>query len=238
MKILDFGCGEGHLVQAFNSLGYDAYGADVIDCPALDEEHFRKISFAPYRLPFEDNTFDYVYSTSVFEHVLNTEEALKEIYRVLKPGGVTVHSLPSRYRIIEPHIKVPFGGLIQSSGWLKLWAALGIRNEFQSGLPWREVYQRNTGFCKEGIHYLKYKELKEIIISVFGNVKIMNKEYAWVIKRDDSNFYVDNDFDFVWGIHNAHFYSQEEYDLCKENAELLSKKHCKPVKVEIKVVKE
>ena len=66
----------------------------------------------------------------------------------------------------------------------------------------------------------------------------MNKEYAWVIQRDDSNFYADNDFVFVRGIHNAYFYSEDEYELCKENAELLSKKHCKPVKVEIRVVEE
>lgn len=177
MKILDFGCGNGQLVQAFQAMGYDAYGADVIDIPSQDAEHFRKISFNPYRLPFEDNTFDYVYSTSVFEHVLNTEESMKEIYRVLKPGGITEHSLPSRYRIIEPHIKVPFGGLIHANGWLKLWAALGIRNEFQKNLSWREVYQRNAGFCKEGLHYLKYKDLKKIILSVFGNINIMDKEY-------------------------------------------------------------
>ena len=31
MKILDFGCGEGHLVKAFQELGYDAYGIDIID---------------------------------------------------------------------------------------------------------------------------------------------------------------------------------------------------------------
>ena len=97
MKILDFGCGEGNLVKAFRELGYDAYGIDVIDCPNLDEIHYAKIGFNPYVIPFEDDFFDYVYSTSVFEHVMNTDESLKEIYRVLKHGGISTHSLPSRY---------------------------------------------------------------------------------------------------------------------------------------------
>lgn len=177
MKILDFGCGEGHLVKAFRNLGYDAYGIDVIDCEILDDEHFHKIGFDPYVIPFDDAFFDVVISTSVFEHVLNTEESLREIHRVLKVGGVTIHSLPSRYRIIEPHIKVPFAGLIQGKGWLKLWALLGVRNEFQEGLPWQEVADRNIGYCHDGINYMSYHKFKGIIKSVFGNVRILTKEY-------------------------------------------------------------
>ena len=52
MKILDFGCGAGTLVQAFQNLGYDAYGCDFIDCPSLDSDHYRKIDLSNYRLPF------------------------------------------------------------------------------------------------------------------------------------------------------------------------------------------
>ena len=176
MKILDFGCGEGHLVKAFQELGYDAYGIDIIDCTLLDSEHYFKLGFDPYVIPFEDGFFDYVYSTSVFEHVFNTEESLREIYRVLKPGGVSTHSLPSRYRIIEPHIKVPFGGLIEGKGWLGLWALLGVRNEFQKGLPWKEVCRRNEGYCRDGINYMSYHKLKGHIDKFFCNTRILKKE--------------------------------------------------------------
>ncbi len=176
MKILDFGCGEGRLVKAFQELGYDAYGIDVIDCPLLDDEHYFKIGFDPYVLPFEDDYFDCVYSTSVFEHVFNTDESFKEIYRVLKHGGASIHSLPSRYRVIEPHIKVPFAGIIHSKGWLKFWAKLGIRNEFQTGLSWNEVLERNDGYCRECVNYMSYKKLSKIIKSIFGNVRVLKKE--------------------------------------------------------------
>lgn len=177
MRILDFGCGEGNLVKAFTELGYDTYGADVLDSSSLDDDHYKKIDFNPYVLPFEDNSFDLVYSTSVFEHVLNPEESLKEIYRVLKPGGVTIHSLPSRYRLREAHMFIPLGALIQSSWWVKLWAMLGVRNEFQKGLPWKEVYDRNMGYYKDGLNYHSYNEFQKIIKSVFGNVKACKKEY-------------------------------------------------------------
>lgn len=110
MRVLDFGCGEGNLIKAYLELGYDIYGADIMDNISLDAGRYKKIEFDPYRIPYDDNSFDLVYSTSVFEHVQNTEESFKEIYRVLKPGGVSIHSLPSRYRLLEPHLYIPLGG--------------------------------------------------------------------------------------------------------------------------------
>ena len=175
MKILDFGCGDGELVQGLLDLGYDAQGVDILDTSALDSSHYKKIDMDTYRIPYEDNYFDYVFSTSVFEHVQNTEEALKEIYRVLKPGGITTHSMPSRDRLIEPHIRVPLGGIWQSNAWLWIWAFLGVRNEFQTGLEFKDVYERNKGYTRDCLNYMSYKKLKKIIVSVFGNANL----YKW-----------------------------------------------------------
>ncbi len=175
MKILDFGCGDGDLVQGLLDLGFDAQGVDIQDSSALDSDHYKKIDTDTYRIPYDDNYFDYVFSTSVFEHVQNTEEALKEIFRVLKPGGITTHSMPSRFRVIEPHINVPFGGIFHSDAWLWIWAFLGVRNEFQVGLPYKEVFERNKGYCRDCLNYMSYKELKKNIVTVFENVNI----YKW-----------------------------------------------------------
>lgn len=41
-------------------------------------------------LPFADGTFDIVYSNGVLHHTLDTEAAIAEVYRVLKPGGLAV----------------------------------------------------------------------------------------------------------------------------------------------------
>lgn len=45
-------------------------------------------------IPFEDNTFDFVITEDVFEHVVNYEKAFKEIKRVLKPKGRHVFTIP------------------------------------------------------------------------------------------------------------------------------------------------
>jgi len=47
-------------------------------------------------LPFDDNSFDMVYSSHVLEHIPNPERALREIYRVLKPGGINFCVVPTR----------------------------------------------------------------------------------------------------------------------------------------------
>lgn len=46
-------------------------------------------------IPFDDETFDVVFSSHVLEHVPHIDELLSEIFRVLKPGGVSLHVLPS-----------------------------------------------------------------------------------------------------------------------------------------------
>jgi arylsulfatase len=46
------------------------------------------------RLTFPDNSFDLVITQDVFEHIMNPERAFKEIYRVLKPGGCHIFTIP------------------------------------------------------------------------------------------------------------------------------------------------
>ncbi len=55
---------------------------------------------------------------------------------------------------IEGHIKVPFGGVLQHRWWYKLWASLGIRNEFQGGLSVDEVADDNAYFVTDATRYI------------------------------------------------------------------------------------
>ena len=87
LAVLDFGCGGGDLVRALRDLGLDARGCDF--SANLDaDEHLSPIPADPYRLPYPDDSFDLVISTSVFEHAQQTEECMAEIHRVLRPGGM------------------------------------------------------------------------------------------------------------------------------------------------------
>lgn len=157
--ILDFGCGSGRHVYEHLDCGYEkVFGYDIRNYVALrkpeDIERFRfdeedRIT----HIPFPNDTFDFVFSTSVFEHVLEPKIAFREIYRVLKPGGVSLHNFPAKWRFIEPHIYVPFGAAFQSYGYYLFWALLGIRNEYQKDKSASEVAETNRNYAQTGLNY-------------------------------------------------------------------------------------
>ncbi len=167
--ILDFGCGEGQTVREYRNAGFEAFGVDLdLRAPTA---YLRSIDTSnKYRIPFSDVTFDFVFSNSVFEHVQNYSEALAEIWRVLKPGGFSLHFLPSKWSPIEPHVFVPLGGFLQSYPWLLLWAFIGVRNRFQKGLRFTEVADRNYEYLKNRTHYLSSSEIYKHILAHFSNV--------------------------------------------------------------------
>lgn len=167
--VLDFGCGEGRMVRQLRELGYDAYGTDIT---LSEQNHFLRLipSNAPYRIPFDEETFDAVVSSSVLEHVKNLPEAVAEMHRVLKPGGFCLHFFPPKLRFIEDHIFVPLAGVFQGYPWLLFWSFLGIRNSFGRNRPCRENANRNYEFLKQKTAYLSKRELRKCISRCFDKV--------------------------------------------------------------------
>ncbi len=92
-KILDLGCGTGHLSKFISDLGHEVIGIDPSKkMLSLAMKNFPEISFIDaisVKLPFEDNTFDYVVSIEVLRylHKQDVLNSYKEIFRVLKPSG-------------------------------------------------------------------------------------------------------------------------------------------------------
>jgi SAM-dependent methyltransferase len=184
--VLDFGCGAGGLVGEMLARGYDAYGCDVhgtwTAAAVVAPERIRFIQTQPYRLPYDDNSFDVVTSTSVLEHAQNKVECLREIHRVLKPLGYAMHLLPSKWYLpSEPHIFVPLANFLWPNvplWWLKLWAWLGVRNSYQVGIPWRRVAELNHEYCQRGISYWTLGQLRRSSLEVFGNFHLATDYYV------------------------------------------------------------
>ncbi|HYP38961.1 MAG TPA: class I SAM-dependent methyltransferase [Chloroflexia bacterium] len=68
-------------------------------------------------LPYGDEAFDIVVCLDVLEHVADAERVLSEIYRVLKPGGVALTTVPNRHAFRDPHYHLPL------INWLPRWLA-------------------------------------------------------------------------------------------------------------------
>jgi len=96
-KILDIGCGRGEFLKGFMDSGMNGYG---VDQSSIAKSYFSEIKLKNSNiendgLPFEDNYFDYIFSKSVIEHFYDPQKLVKEIFRVLKPGGLVITMCPS-----------------------------------------------------------------------------------------------------------------------------------------------
>ncbi len=60
------------------------------------------------KLPYADFLFEVVLCMDVLEHVQDVDAVLSEIYRVLKPGGVVLTTVPNRRAFRDPHYHLPF----------------------------------------------------------------------------------------------------------------------------------
>ncbi|MGH9353853.1 MAG: class I SAM-dependent methyltransferase [Terriglobia bacterium] len=98
-KVLDVGCGAGQLVGELMRRGYEAWGVDVSEAMVgYAREHYQIDRFRAAdieNLPFPDGTFDAVMCLGVMEYLNQDEAALREMRRVLKPGGRAVITTPS-----------------------------------------------------------------------------------------------------------------------------------------------
>ena len=107
-KFLDLGCGEGrHCFGAYMSEEIDVFGFDM----SLSDVGKAKENFDQFnentstkscnfgvadakKLPFKDNTFDFIICSEVLEHIIDYQSALSEINRILKPEGKLAVSVP------------------------------------------------------------------------------------------------------------------------------------------------
>lgn len=90
--ILDLGCGGGR--HYFTNYGRVVGIDPVLELLQLSAKLYDEVYHCGgFRLPFADETFDYVVSADVLGHILPAEKDLifAEIFRVLKKGGRTVH---------------------------------------------------------------------------------------------------------------------------------------------------
>ena len=101
LKILDAGCGEGHLIDLLhkknNTNTY--HGIDITES-ALEQAKKR----CPYsnltvgnleKTQFQPNFFDIIICTEVLEHIYNYQNIITELKRILKPQGTLIITFPN-----------------------------------------------------------------------------------------------------------------------------------------------
>jgi len=85
--------------------GAEVYGIDI--SPRVTQQALMSFNHSKNRpcvmiadirkLPYQDNTFDCIYSMGTVEHFPDTEKAIQELYRVLKQGGKAIIGVPNKH---------------------------------------------------------------------------------------------------------------------------------------------
>lgn len=132
-RLLDVGCGGGHLGVVIKERVSEYYGVDISPV-LLNQANSNltrlggniKVSLTQcdfdQRLPFEDGFFDAISCIAVLEHVMNPPELVNEIHRVLRPDGFFVVQVPNvawlPYRIGLLFGRLPLtGGVYLGADW-------------------------------------------------------------------------------------------------------------------------
>jgi ubiquinone/menaquinone biosynthesis C-methylase UbiE len=105
-NVLEVGCGEGRGVSLLMEKAEQFTAVDKIEEALIVlRERFPGGKFSSMNIPplggLKDNTYDCVVSFQVIEHIQNDALYLKEINRVLKPGGVALITTPNRRRSLS-----------------------------------------------------------------------------------------------------------------------------------------
>ena len=178
-NVLEVGCGTGSDLIEFARKGAIVTGIDL--STKSIELAKRRLEIYQYvggvfeadaeSLPFEDNTFDMVYSLGVLHHTPDTEKAISEIYRVLKPGGNVKVMLYHKYSLVSLQVKILYGLLknidrlmaehMESVG-TKVYTVGEVRHMFSMF----DNLKIKTRVSKHDIRYQRHKYLPDIFLKV------------------------------------------------------------------------
>jgi SAM-dependent methyltransferase len=150
-RLLDFGCGEKPYEELFSVTEY--IGLDYNGEGETYSKQNVDVFYNGKDIPFDDNYFDSVFSTEVFEHVFNPEQIIPELHRVLKPGGKMLITCPFAF----PEHEIPLDFARYSS--------YGVKSLF-------EKYGFKTLlFYKTGDYVLARAQMR----SIYWNLYLLNK---------------------------------------------------------------
>lgn len=104
--VLDLGCGDGHLTQRIADSGAHVLGVDAsAEMVAAARERGIEAEHAKAeQLPFRDGTFDAVFSNAVLHWVRDQDAMMRQVHRVLKPGGRFVAEMGGHGNIAAIHV--------------------------------------------------------------------------------------------------------------------------------------
>lgn len=183
-RILDWGCGRGRSVALLRQEGLEAFGVDI-DRTVLHNGYdlFRARGLDPERLlrhiddigTFGDGALDIIFSEETLEHVADLDAVARESYRLLRPGGLAVHSFPGARWLVEPHVRMPLVHWLPPGALRCLLIRACLLLDLGPRAPWPEIVDRSGNllprsgqaavyarYLKDKVHYRSIDDIASI----------------------------------------------------------------------------
>lgn len=177
--LLDLGCGNKPYEAWYKPVSTTQVGCDIMQS---SENRVDVICLAT-ELKFPDHSFDTVLCTQVMEHVFDHHTLLKEAYRVLRPGGQIILTVPFCWELHE----APYDFFrVTRYGLEELFNEQGfvIHSIKANGGKWAAVFQM---FINTVYSTFKYKTVKAKILKIiFMELRLtwlLNKLAIWIDQR-------------------------------------------------------
>lgn len=108
-KLLEIGCGTGHFLNLAQAAGWQVCGVDIsapfcryaVEMFGLDVRQANSLE----QCNFSDESFDLIYSTHVFEHLVDPMHAFIQVRRILKHDGILVIEVPQQFISLRDRIR-------------------------------------------------------------------------------------------------------------------------------------
>lgn len=143
-----------------------------------------------HNLPFSESSYDFIICSELFEHLNNPQQVLSECYRILKPGGQLLITVPFMFPI---HPDPYDFGRYTDQFWESQLESLGFSNttiEWQGGF-WCVAVDMGRGLLME--KEAQYSGIKEKLVNwLFTNCQHWLKQRAvsWDSKRNADTFFM------------------------------------------------
>jgi SAM-dependent methyltransferase len=177
---LDLGCGN----KPYASM-YTRHTKSQIGCDIIQSDKNRVDVICPVTaLDFPDTHFDSILCTQVLEHVFEHDKMMKEIHRVMKPGGNIILTVPFAWELHEE----PYDFFRYTKHALKqLLEQNGFQIEYikPNGGKWAAIYQLRNNMMYDSFKKNKtfFNKLKKILFNELRLTQLRNHFAIWLDKN-------------------------------------------------------
>lgn len=186
-KILDLGSGRGG--YSYKLLGEGAH-LTALDITMDYFQNIRGVGFVlgdAVKMPFKNNSFDFVFCSSLIEHIKNPDSLIKEIERVLIDGGICYLSFPPFWSPVGAHQFKPFHYLGEKTAIMlsrKFYHVRGY-NRYDDPHVKLKLYKRTIRQVKKLIknNKLKIKSISTRMSPInFAAIPFLNELLTWHVE--------------------------------------------------------